>query len=122
MERNYGEAEGMTGEEIDRRWAGVLKAREPREAVIERVRPALIALAEAHPDSRLLVVSHGGVIGSLVRDVTRWTWPERGVRIENGSDHVFRVEDGRISLITFAGRPWSADLLPAEDPVPAPTD
>ncbi|HEY8318491.1 MAG TPA: histidine phosphatase family protein [Amnibacterium sp.] len=117
VERNYGEAEGMTGEEIDRRWAGVLKAREPREAVIERVRPALLALAEKHPGSRLLVVSHGGVIGSLVRDVTRWTWPERGVRIENGSDHVFRVEDGRISLITFAGRPWSSDLLPVVDPV-----
>ncbi|HEY0375309.1 MAG TPA: histidine phosphatase family protein [Amnibacterium sp.] len=118
VERNYGEAEGLTGEEIDRRWDGVLQARESREAVLERVVPALLALAERHPGQRVLVVSHGGVIGSLVRMATDWTWPEHGVRIENGSDHVFRVEDGRIELVRFAGRPWSADLLPAEDPVP----
>ena len=121
VERNYGEAEGMTGEEIDRRWGGELKARESRESVLERVVPALVALAERHPDSRVLVVTHGGVIGSLVRMTTDWAWPEHGVRIENGSDHVFRVEDGRVSLITFAGRPWSADLLPADEPV-ATTD
>ncbi|HET6826172.1 MAG TPA: histidine phosphatase family protein [Amnibacterium sp.] len=117
VERNYGEAEGMTGEDIDRRWHGELKARESRESVLERVVPALLALAERHPDSQVLVVTHGGVIGSLVRMTTEWTWPEHGVRIENGSDHVFRVEDGRISLVEFAGRPWSADLLPAEEPV-----
>jgi probable phosphoglycerate mutase len=117
VERNYGEAEGLTGEEIDRRWDGVLKARESREAVLERVVPALLALADRHPGQRVLVVSHGGVIGSLVRMATDWTWPEHGVRIENGSDHVFRVEEGRIALISFAGRPWSEGLLPAEDPV-----
>ena len=88
------------------------------------MRPALIALAEAHPGSRLLVVSHGGVIGSMVRDVTRWTWPERGVRIENGSDHVFRVEDGRISRRSPSrAAPWSAHRAsPAEDPVRARAD
>ena len=118
VERNYGEAEGLTGEEIDRRWDGVLQARESREAVLERVVPALLALAERHPGQRVLVVSHGGVIGSLVRMATDWTWPEHGVRIENGSDHVFRVADGELELVEFAGRPWSADLLPAEDPVP----
>ena len=59
------------------------------------------------------------MIGSLVRAMTRWAWPERGVRIENGSDHVFRVVDGSIELVTFAGRPWSADLLPAEEPLRA---
>jgi probable phosphoglycerate mutase len=117
VERNYGEAEGMTGPEIDVRFGGELQARESREEVLDRVRPALLALAERHPGQRLLVVSHGGVIGSVVRDVTRWVWPERGVRIENGSDHVFRVEDGELELVSFAGRPWSADLLPSAEPV-----
>ncbi len=120
VERNYGAAEGLTGAEIDARYGGVLTARESREAVLERVKPALLQLAERHPDGRVLVVSHGGVIGSLVRDATGWAWPERGVRIENGSDHDFRVEDGRIELLRFAGRPWSADLLPAEEPARTP--
>lgn len=119
VERDYGGAEGMTGAEIDARFGGRLEAQESREATVERAKPALLALAERHPGQRVLVVSHGGVIGSLVRDATEWTWPERGVQIANGSDHVFRVDDGTLSLVTFAGRPWSADLLPPRDPVPA---
>lgn len=115
VERNYGEAEGMTGEDIDKRWGGKLEAQESREEIIARVKPALLALADRHPGQRVLVVSHGGVIGSLIRDATRWAWPKRGEQIRNGSDHLFRVTDGALELVEFAGRPWSADLLPSDD-------
>ena len=115
VERDYGEAEGMTGPDIDARFGGRLEAQESREETVERTKPALVALAERHPGQRLLVVSHGGVIGSLIRDATRWVWPQRGEQIANGSDHLFRVVDGELELISFAGRPWSADLLPPED-------
>jgi probable phosphoglycerate mutase len=125
VERNYGEAEGMTGEDIDTRWGGKLEAQESRDEILARVKPALLALAARHPGQRVLVVSHGGVIGSLIRDATRWVWPQRGEQITNGSDHLFRVVDpssasgdrGEIELVEFAGRPWSADLLPPEDAV-----
>lgn len=119
VERDYGDAEGLGDAEITARFGGHLEARESREAVVSRVTPALLALAERHRGERVLVVSHGGVIGSLVREATEWVWPERGVAIANGSDHAFRIEDGALSLVTFAGRPWSADLLPPRDPVPA---
>ncbi|MGN6444947.1 histidine phosphatase family protein [Amnibacterium sp.] len=118
VERHYGDAEGMTGADLDARWGGRLEAQETREEVVARVTPALLAIAQRHPGPRVLVVSHGGVIGSLVRHTTRWVWPERGERIENGSDHLFRVVDGDIELVEFAGRPWSADLLPSDDEVP----
>ncbi|MDQ1513922.1 MAG: putative phosphatase [Microbacteriaceae bacterium] len=117
VERNYGEAEGLTGPEIDARFGGVVEARETREEVLARAKPALLALAERHPGQRVLVVTHGGVIGTLVRDTTQWVWPEHGTRIENGSDHVFHVEDGHLGLVEFAGQTWSDDLLPAEEPV-----
>ena len=117
VERNYGASEGMTDKDLDAMFGGRLQATESREDIIARVTPALLAIAERHPDQRVLVVSHGGVIGSLVRDATRWVWPEPGERIVNGSDHVFRVVDGKLELIEFAGRPWSADLLPPEDAV-----
>ncbi len=119
VERNYGDAEGMTDTELDARFGGNLGAQESRQETVDRVKPALLELARRHPGQRVLVVSHGGVIGSLVRDTTRWAWPERGERIENGSDHVFRVVDGGLELVEFAGRPWSADLLPPEDAVVA---
>jgi probable phosphoglycerate mutase len=115
VERDYGEAEGMTGDDIDARWGGRLEAKESRDQIIARVKPALLALAEHHTGQRVLVVSHGGVIGSLIRDATRWVWPQRGEQITNGSDHLFRVSDGELELVEFAGRPWSADLLPPED-------
>lgn len=118
VERDYGDAEGLGDAEIAARYGGHLQARESREATVARVTPALLDLAERHPAERVLVVTHGGVIGSLVRDTTAWVWPERGVQIANGSDHAFRVEDGRLALVSFAGRPWSADLLPPRDPVP----
>ena len=117
VERDYGGAEGMTGAEIDAAYDGKLVARETRRATVQRVEPALLALAERYPGQRVLVVSHGGVIGSLVRHTTRWAWPEQGARIDNGSDHVFRVEDGRLRLVSSAGRDWSDELLPAEEPV-----
>ena len=117
VERDYGGAEGMTGEQIDAAFGGHLEARETRQATVDRVTPALLELAGRYPDQRVLVVSHGGVIGSLVRDVTRWAWPEHGARIDNGSDHVFRAQAGRLRLVSSAGREWSDALLPAEEPI-----
>ena len=121
VERNYGEAEGLTGTEIDARFGGAIDrgavdGRESRDEVLARVHPALLALAAEHPGASVLVVTHGGVIGSLVRDATRWAWPERGAVIANGSEHRFAVRDGEIDLVEFNGLPWSDDLLPDEAP------
>jgi uncharacterized phosphatase len=119
VERDYGPAEGMTDADVQAVFGGHLEARESREATVARVKPALLAVAARHPGQRVLVVSHGGVIGSLIRDATRWVWPPHGERIENGSDHVFRVTDDGLELVSFAGRPWSKDLLPPEEAVVA---
>ena len=81
VERNYGEAEGLTGAEIDARFGGVVQARESREQVVDRVRPALLALAERHPDGRVLVVSHGGVIGSTSRVQNMQTEASTGMKL-----------------------------------------
>jgi uncharacterized phosphatase len=108
-ERAYGAAEGLTGSEVEERFpAGVrVPGRESREQVVTRVRPALIRIAEEWPGKSVLLVSHGGVIGSLVRDVTNHVWPERGSLIPNGSAHRFRYQDGGIGLVEFNGRPWA---------------
>jgi probable phosphoglycerate mutase len=112
-ERAYGEAEGLTGHEVDVRFAGrPVPGRESRGAVIQRVQPALIRIAERHPGQSVLVVTHGGVIGSLVRHATDYAWPEAGQVILNGSAHRFAYRDGGIGLVEFNGRPW---LDPKED-------
>lgn len=107
-ERSFGTAEGLTGPELDERRARgeSVEGRERRHAVVDRVRPALEDLAAEHPDAAILVVTHGGVIGSLVRAATAYEWPIAGQLIENASSHHFAVRDGALGLIEFAGTRW----------------
>jgi probable phosphoglycerate mutase len=108
-ERNYGEAEGLTGDEVDARYpnGAAVPGRETRAEVADRVMPALLSLATARPGEALLVVSHGGVIRAVLDTVAPGMKIER---IPNGSVHSFRVEDGSLELIEF------------DDPIEAETD
>jgi probable phosphoglycerate mutase len=106
VERRYGEVEGLNGEEIAARFPDPttpVPGREKRSAVVARVLPALQALADEHPDAALIVVSHGGVIGSLVRYITEKRLPGKGELIANGSAHDFLIEDGEVSMASFNG-------------------
>lgn len=100
VERNYGEAEGLADPELALRFPGdaPVPGRETREEVIARVLPALMDLAEANPARALIVVSHGGVIRSVLNEVD----PDgRHGMITNGSVHSFRYIDGGLRLIAF---------------------
>lgn len=100
-ERNYGDAEGMTGAEIDRVYpnGAEVPGRESREEVVARALPALIAIAERHPDQAVVVVSHGGVIRSILNAVEPAASATELIR--NGSVHSFRHVDGALELIAF---------------------
>ncbi|SKA84416.1 probable phosphoglycerate mutase [Agreia bicolorata] len=105
VERAYGEAEGMDDAALAIRFpsmAGV-PGIERRSDVTRRVLPSLESIALEHPGQRVLVVTHGGVIGSLVRYVTEKALPPAEVRIPNGSDHRFRHVDGTLVLERFNG-------------------
>ena len=100
VERNYGEAEGLTGSEIDARFPGdsPVPGRETREEVVARVLPALLELAERHSGQNVIVVGPGGVIRSVLLAVD----PEHDHGpITNGSVHSFAHEDGSFELIAF---------------------
>jgi uncharacterized phosphatase len=100
VERNYGAAEGLTGDDMDARFPGdtPVPGRESREDVVDRVMPALLRLAEQRPGESVIVVSHGGVIRSVLHAVD----PDgsHGM-ITNGSVHSFRYEEGGFALIAF---------------------
>ena len=100
VERNYGAAEGLTATEVERRFPRntEVPGRESREAVVARALPALLALAEANAGSALIVVSHGGVIRSLLNAVHPTASKDP---IRNGSIHSFRHVDGELELIAF---------------------
>lgn len=100
VERNYGDAEGLADPELAARFPGdtPVPGRETREEVVGRVLPALLELAERHPEQAILVVSHGGVIRSVVNAVD--PHGTHGM-ISNGSVHSFRHDDGGFELIAF---------------------
>jgi probable phosphoglycerate mutase len=100
VERDYGAAEGLTDTELNRLYPGdtFVPNRESRESVVARVIPALLDLAENHQGQSLLVVSHGGVIRSVLNAIQPDHWHGS---IRNGSVHSFRHTDGTLELITF---------------------
>jgi uncharacterized phosphatase len=100
VERNYGEAEGLNWEEVDRQFPGQtpVPGRETHQAVADRVLPALISIASSLPGKALIIVTHGGVIRSVLNVV------EPGIdhgSISNGSVHSFELVDGSLQLIAF---------------------
>ena len=99
-ERDYGEAEGLTGPEIDAHYpdGADVPGREPREAVAERAVAALHDLAARHPGEAVIVVAHGGVIRSVLETVAPGRHREP---ITNGSVHSFRHADGSLELVAF---------------------
>jgi len=100
VERHYGEAEGLEDSELNRLFPGdtPVPGRESRGAVVGRVLPALVELAEQHPEQSIIVVSHGGVIRSVLGAVDPDT---RHPSITNGSIHSFRYVDGEFRLVAF---------------------
>jgi uncharacterized phosphatase len=113
VERNYGEAEGLSDPEIRARFPGdsPVPGRESREEVLARVLPALMEVAEQHAGEAVIVVSHGGVIRSILNEVD----PEgKHGLITNGSIHSFSHEDGSFALIAFDD-PIEFESLDGED-------
>ena len=98
VERNYGAAEGLDFAGLEARYPGEVPGRESREAVAERVVPALVDLAERNPGAMLVVVSHGGAIRSVLGAVDPGV--DHGM-ISNGSVHSFRYADGSLRLVAF---------------------
>jgi len=106
VERHYGDAEGLDYDQIAAKFPNdaPVPGRETHEEVADRVVPALIELAEQHPGKSLVVVSHGGVIRSVLNAVEASSTgnPGRGFgSIRNGSVHSFRHTDGTLELIAF---------------------
>lgn len=100
VERRYGEAEGLDHRQMTERFPddAPVPGRESRQEVMDRVLPALVAIAQAHEDEAVIVVSHGGVIRAVLAAVDAGN---EHPAITNGSIHSFRFADGGFTLIAF---------------------
>ncbi|WP_150309140.1 histidine phosphatase family protein [Planctomonas psychrotolerans] len=113
-ERAYGAAEGLTGDEAHERYPdGIVPGKESTDALTERALRAISRLAEHAGDEPVLAVTHGGVIGALVRSVEGDLLPEGSGRhrIGNGSAHAFDFSGGALTLVELAGTAEDLDLV-----------
>jgi len=102
-ERAYGDAEGLSDAELARRFPGdtPVPGRERRTDVATRAIAALAQLGERHPGAAIVVVTHGGVIRSVLKRVAPGSLAHDGIPISNGSIHSLELVDGTPRLIAF---------------------
>ncbi|WP_022888202.1 histidine phosphatase family protein [Agromyces italicus] len=100
-ERSHGVLEGLdhAGRAAVEAQAATIEGLEPRSTVIARASAALAEIAAAHPGGSVVVVSHGGVIHSLILELSDWTLPGTGYAIANGSVHLLRHAAGALELV-----------------------
>ncbi len=103
VERRYGAAEGLDYRTIDALYppGTSVPGRESREAVARRVMPALLEIARDRAGQRVCVVTHGGVIRSVLNAVEPDELHFHGVPITNGSIHSFTVDQNVLTLVAF---------------------
>jgi uncharacterized phosphatase len=101
VERNYGDAEGMTGPELEAFYPHdtPIPGRESREAVKVRVLAAIHRIAAEHRGKNVVIVAHGGVIRAVLQSTTGQAY--FGERIANGSVHSFHHSDDGLELVQF---------------------
>lgn len=72
QERDYGESAGLTRKESGERWTdGAVPGLESNADLKERGFSVLVSLAERFPQTRMVVVSHGSLINSLLALVSK---------------------------------------------------
>ena len=124
IERNYGEAEGSNGADLDLRYpAGTdIPGREERSEVTTRVVRVLNDLAIRHPHADIVAVAHGAVIRSVVEYAAPGLHKEP---ITNCSVHSFTVIAGTLELVAFddpmeiASHQLASDEFEEQNPVEA---
>lgn len=107
-EREFGEGEGMlVAEYIERYgdWVSPVPGAETLEGVADRALKALDDIARharrrsAPVAESVVVVTHGGVIRSLIDHVSGGTLPRVGDVLANGSVHRFEASPGSLRLL-----------------------
>ena len=101
-ERGYGEAEGLTLEEREARWAGPeWPGLEPWDVMADRAMAALGRVVERHAGKRVLVVCHGGVINAVLTSVSGG---------EHGSGITIILNTARTTLV-HDGDGWRVETV-----------
>ena len=115
-ERSYGVFEGLSRAEIARRYPDAWAASTSGEAhyappggesssqLVERIGTTFAKIAARHPDERVVVVTHGGVLTTFAKRVLGVPADApRRFDIQNGSLSLFYLDSERGWMVSFLG-------------------
>ncbi len=112
-ERSYGEAEGLTDDEVVARYPhDDVPGRESRSALLTRATETLAEIAVRFDAGTVVVATHGAVIRSVVNAAAPGTADRHATPIRNGSVHSFRWDPER----------FRAELVRFDDPIDDESD
>lgn len=110
-ERTYGEAEGVLVDDFLERFGSWerddVPGVEPRAELRDRAVGALrridrdVRWESAPVARRIVAVSHGALIGELIRHASGQTLPLEGEKLANASVHTFRIDHGSLRLLRY---------------------
>lgn len=101
VERDYGVASGLTRAQKQARFAdGVVPGEESRASARDRSLAVLVSWASRHPGGRILVVTHGGVIGALLTALSGGAIAVAPGSLGNGCVNVLHHVDGGWRVVT----------------------
>jgi len=120
-ERHFGAGEGLTYGEIGARYPGAFRSDgaidpdyavpggESRRAFHERVTRAFEALAREQPGGRIVVVTHGGVLGTLYRHI-------QGIPL--AEPHRIAIANASYNAVSFTAGAWAIHAWSDDDHLP----
>ena len=96
-ESGGGLVEGMTEMERVKKWGHSWRKLElgfePQDEIISRGLDLVVEIKELHPDKRILVVSHGGFIGRLIKELV--PYEDLAVDLKNTSVTIIKLQEDR---------------------------
>ena len=96
-ESGGGLVEGLTQAERVKKWGHSWRKLElgfePQEEIILRGLDFIEEMKELHPDKRILVVSHGGFIGRLIKELV--PYKDLAMDLENTSVTIIKLQEDR---------------------------
>ena len=109
MERDYGQASGLTQAEMTARFPnGDIPGLEPRPAVQARGMQGLRLLTQSHPGQRIIVVAHGGLINAILKEISNGEIGSGKTQLANACISLVRHTQG--ALTDDEGGAWDLEF------------
>lgn len=102
IERDFGEASGMTYHEKNEKYKNLIIPRfEDTKSLLNRAIRAIKKYGAAHTDGHVLMVSHGGTINAIISYVTNGKLGTGKTRLKNACLSILEVKGDQIEMLDY---------------------